>query len=74
MEYKGYYHCRLCKKEYYSCGTGDLGMVMKCMAQVTNSILAPNPPIIQCPEIIDVHFCADGSRGVADFIGFKKDE
>ena len=72
--YNGYYHCRLCNAIYKSCGTGSEKIMMNCMLQVTNSILKPNDPEPQCPDMISIHFCDDGSKGISDFIGFKCEE
>ena len=54
--YNGYYHCRLCNAIYKSCGTGSEKIMMNCMLQVTNSILKPNDPEPQCPDMISIHF------------------
>ena len=71
--YNGYYHCRLCNATYKSCGIGSENTMMNYMLQVTNSILKQKNPEPQCPDMISIHFCDDGSKGVADFVGFKKE-
>lgn len=74
MAYKGYFHCRLCESTYFNVVTGSEKTVMNCMLQITDSIIKPDPPEVMCPSLIDFHFCEDGSRGIADFIGFRKEE
>lgn len=72
MTYNGKYKCRLCGKTYKHCMTGDKDIVLQSMFYVTDSILKDVEKLpIQHPEKHSIHFCDNGSFGVADFIGFE---
>lgn len=70
--YNAYFHCRLCDKIYYSCGTNSEQIVLHSMCYLTNSTLSIKELPSQCPNKFEIHLCEDGSYGMADFIGFKK--
>lgn len=71
--YKGYYKCRLCGKEYSDCATGNKNIVDKCMLHIGGVNILEDTVPLGSPDIISTHFCEDGSRGVADFLGFRKE-
>ena len=66
----GYYKCRLCGKKFYSCST-DRETASKIMIDI---VVDGESKEINAPGLIHIHLCDDKSIGIADFIGFKKEE
>lgn len=67
----GYYKCRLCGKEYYSCVTKNADLIRRIM---TDLCIYGSSKELQSPTLIGTHCCDDGSIGVSDFIGFKNED
>ena len=66
---KGFYKCRLCGEKFYNCATNS-----KTASDIVIDICVyGKSKIIQAPGMIGFHSCDDGSLGIADFIGFKKE-
>ncbi len=63
------YKCRLCGKEYESVITGEV-LARRCMYQTVYGIKSGEP---LCPTIYEMHHCDNGSFGISDFLGFKKE-
>ena len=68
MKYKAIYKCRLCGERYEDGITGDS---MAIMAVSTLTVKEHGPIGI---HLRNVHNCKDGSYGLSDFQGFKKEE
>ena len=66
---KGYYKCRLCGTSFYNCATNR-----KIASDIIIDICVHGKSkVIQAPGMIGFHSCDDGSLGIADFIGFKRE-
>lgn len=73
IEYQAIYKCRLCGEEYTSKVTTSIDTVIENFLHVTTGCKIKRfigSPITKT----SMHSCADGSLGMADFIGFKKTE
>lgn len=68
--YKAKYKCRLCGEEYNSLCTGSEDIASKETLYVAMGIRSEQ---VMAPKLYDVHYCKDGSVGMADFYGFKKE-
>ena len=66
---KGFYKCRLCDKKFYTCAT-DSKTASDIMIDIC---IYGKSKVIRAPGMICMHSCDDGSLGIADFIGFKKE-
>lgn len=64
--YNALYKCRLCGEEYTDYISSSSVTAKKAMLQAVFRI---ENNIEQCPNIRDIHFCKDGSYGVADLKG-----
>lgn len=68
MQYQAIYKCRMCGEYDFGCKAGEI-IVIRCMHQVTKGFDSRE---LLCPSITEMHYCEDGSYGLADFQGFKK--
>lgn len=68
MAYQAIYKCRMCGEYSLGCIT-DRIIATRCMLQVSHGIDSSE---VLCPSITEMHYCEDGSYGLADFQGFKK--
>ena len=66
---KGYYKCRLCGTSFYNCATNR----KTASDIITDICIYGKSKVIQAPDMISFHSCDDESLGIADFIGFKKE-
>lgn len=74
--YKATYKCRLCGTTFETCRTGNKNIPLECLiaiglneeARMSKSILGG--PVLEKTS----HFCADGSIGLSDLIGFKAED
>lgn len=71
MEYKAVYRCRLCGAEYRPGITTGEAMALAHMEELAAGICGTVP---NAPRKIEPHQCPDGSLGVADFQGWKKED
>lgn len=72
--YRPLYKCRLCNKLFVF-GEGHsesdmLGRLCRCINQANGIIRYRDAPYPV--NLYDMHYCANGNRGVADFVGFKR--
>lgn len=65
----GYYKCRLCGTSFYNCVANS----KTAFDIITDICIYGKSKVIQAPDMIGFHSCDDGSLGIADFIGFKKE-
>lgn len=66
------YKCRLCGKEYVKCSTGtDRSSLQLAVDIVYRATAIKEPKDGMEPALWELHWCEDGSLGVADFLGFK---
>ena len=71
MKYKAIYRCRLCKEIFgHVCTTSE----KSALKAVSNACTPKVSALIYAPELHMHHRCADGSFGIADFYGIKKEE
>lgn len=73
IEHQAIYKCRLCGEEYASKVTTSIDTVIENFLHVTTGYKIKRfigNPVTET----EMHCCADGSHGMADFIGFKKVE
>lgn len=68
--YQAIYRCRLCGEVYKNVFTRHRDLALETVRCAC--IKSPSEVPIMIPTINKVHDCADGSVGVADFIGFKQ--
>lgn len=68
MEYKAVYRCRLCGAEYQPGPTAGEAIAAAHMYELAADLCGIVP---MAPRKIEPHCCADGSLGVADFLGWK---
>lgn len=70
------YKCRLCGKTYSTGATGTEKTAADVVVNVAleEQRIRTRNPIPNQPGIIEPHHCADGSFGVADFLGMKYEE
>ena len=69
IEWKGKYKCRLCGKIFVTCMTATESVAKKSVF----GLVIGEKLEVQQPEEKTIHFCENGSFGVADFIGMEKD-
>ena len=69
-KWNGKYKCRLCGNVFNTCMTLTRVTAKKC---VIGAVLGKNLEVQQ-PGTEAIHCCDDGSFGVADFLGMKKEE
>ena len=69
MEYKAIYKCRLCSEAYSNLKAGAELVEQSMLEQAAGTFGAV--PLGQPPT--KTHRCADGSLGVADFLGWSKE-
>lgn len=67
--YNGLYKCRLCGETYMACATGSSDIVVK-------HFIGLETPMKQLQQVTltEMHSCKDGSFGLSDFQGFKKED
>lgn len=68
--YYGIYKCRICGQTYTRCGTANKNLVIEKFIDLINGNDLNKPNV----DLYDMHSCENGSFGLADFQGFKKDE
>lgn len=66
--YNGIYKCRLCGETYIECATGSSNIVVKHFIGINTDMKQ-----LQQVTLTSMHSCKDGSFGVSDFQGFKKE-
>lgn len=66
--YQTIFKCRLCGELFESVATGSEEIALDT---IMDACLGIESEVIQAPYLNKVHFCADGSYGVADFQGYK---
>lgn len=71
IEYKAIYKCRFCQKSFKDAITGNKDLAEKVLMSVCYDIPINEP---QSPTMYRPHYCENGSMGVADFIGWEKEE
>lgn len=71
MIYRAIYKCRACGKEHGNMVTGNEKLAMNDTMATVYGWKCDGPIH---PTMNDIHLCNDGSFGVSDFIGFKKEE
>ena len=72
--YKAVYKCRLCGKTFYEEVTGSRNTAFHSVLGVAmNGKFYPEGCCIGS-HLFDCHSCDDGSCGLADFQGFRKEE
>ena len=72
MTHQVIYKCRLCGEAYGNMCTGNKDAVMDVLSHHAYGLpLTREFPSASCIGIQDIHLCKDGSRGIADFQGFK---
>lgn len=70
-EHKAIYKCRLCGKTFEDCTAGEELAQMMTLALAT----VGTTKYVKCNgdlHMHSIHYCEDGSFGLADFQGFKK--
>lgn len=67
---KAKYRCRLCRKEYHSGIVGGRNIAKKEMYLL---VTGNKPDSVLAPGMTTLHFCDNGSFGLADFIGWEVD-
>ena len=72
-EYRAIYKCRMCGEEFGSAVTTSTDIAIKHMLIVTVQYKPPEYIGTSVTEL-SMHSCKDGSLGLADFIGFRKEE
>lgn len=72
--YNGYYHCRLCGENFKACYTNSEERMWNYMLQLRNSMIKTEELERPFPGKNAIHCCNDGSVGLADFIGFRREE
>lgn len=72
--YRPLYKCRICNKLFvfgkWRSESEMLGGLCHCINKanaITECCNAPYPV-----NLYDIHYCENGNRGIADFVGFKK--
>lgn len=68
-KYQAIYKCRLCGKLFNGVAISSERIALET---TTDACLGIKNEVICAPQIREVHLCADGSYGVADFLGRKK--
>lgn len=66
--YREIYKCRLCEEIYGSVGTDSEKTAKYVVKKRMSNATSPKKP-----DLTELHICADGSLGVADFLGFLKE-
>lgn len=74
--YHQIYGCRMCGEEFCPVTTFGENAALNNMCSCINkgNGVAENYAMPYSATLYDVHHCKDGSFGVADFIGYRKDE
>lgn len=74
--YNQIYKCRKCNKEYCpvtTCGEeAALSNMCSCINKVNGA--SENYTAPYSATLYDIHYCENGDFGVADFIGYEKQE
>ncbi len=70
--YKALFRCRLCGETFTTleAGNGDAAL----RAALSASAGEVPDPQVPAPALHDIHICARGGIGIADFLGFKERE
>lgn len=66
--YREIYKCRLCEEIYGSVGADSEKTAKYVVKKRMSNATSPKKP-----DLTELHICADGSLGVADFLGFLKE-
>lgn len=67
--YNGIYKCRLCGESYTRCCTSNPDIVVEHFIG-----LVTDKKVLQQVDLTDMHSCKDGSFGLGDFQGFRKED
>ena len=68
---KAIYKCRLCGKTYHNGSNTGYGIAEVCMVELHAGHCGTVP---MAPAMTETHRCEDGSLGIADFQGWKKQD
>ena len=73
-EYRAIYKCRLCGEEFENGRIENENIVDSCVMAI--SILGDTQKVRTSMSLHEhyVHYCKNGSMGMADFLGFRKVE
>ena len=73
MKYRAIYKCRLCGEQYEDGETGnDIAMMAVSVVTVKGSWFPKDSAI--GIHLRNIHYCEDGSYGLSDFQGMKKED
>lgn len=73
-EYKALYKCRLCGEVFQNGVTTGENMAERCMIELNAGLVCTVP---MAPTMTETHNCGGdhaGSLGLADFLGWKKED
>ena len=73
MKYKAIYKCGLCGEQYEDAETGDNIAMMAVSAVTVKGSWFPNSSAVGI-HLRNIHYCKDGSYGLSDFQGMKKED
>ena len=74
MKYKAIYKCRLCGEQYEDAETGDNIAIMAVSAVTVKGSWFPSGGSAIGIHLRNIHCCKDGSCGLSDFQGMKKED
>ncbi len=69
-KYKALFKCRLCGKTFINSETSN--EIVALNAAIKAIFGKMSEPLV--PTLYDIHICDNGGIGIADFIGFRKDD